>query len=108
MTDEAKKSSWWHTVPGMLTGAAAVITAIISMRLLNRSRYPANFWNANFRLIVDGVPRSPTGDLNKVVDGEAAQEGDVEFTFPANATSLALNIRFYDETTDIPLQRAAR
>jgi hypothetical protein len=189
--NEAKPQSWWHTVPGMLTGAAAVITAAsglllalsqagwlggrdaksgesaqtvaetespspaagqpeaskasarndgpkltpalqqvkigngvftlldvateqrtadqvglrIHVRLQNNSAYPVNFWNDLFRLIVDGVPRAPVGDLNKVLVGNAAEEGDVDFTFPANAASLALKIRYYGEETDIPLQR---
>jgi hypothetical protein len=74
--------------------------------LLNNGRYPVNFWNDNFRLIADDLPRAPVGDLNKVLEGTAAEEGDVEFTFPTNAKSLVLKIRFYGEETDIPLQRS--
>lgn len=187
---EEQTRSWWHTMPGMLTGAAAVITAVtglflaanqagwlrrdqnaepaalqtdlqtaepassrgteaagmmaapgnpalkpavtevtlgsvqltlldvrneqrnpetnglrIAMRFYNRGPYPANFWNANFRLLVNGIPRAPTGDLNKVVEGHSALEGDVEFTVPAKAASLVLQIRIGEETTEIALQR---
>lgn len=188
---EEQTRSWWHTMPGMLTGAAAVITAVtglflaanqagwlrreqhtaepaalqadlqtaerasdggtkaagmmaapgssalkpavtevtlgdvqltlldvrneqrnpetnglrIAVRFYNRGPYPANFWNASFRLLVDGIPRAPTGDLNKVVEGHSAQEGDVEFTVPAKAASLVLQIRIGEETTEIALQR---
>ena len=188
---EAKSQSFWHTVPGMLTGAAAVITAVsglliamsqagwlgrgdddvdgaaehqtpiqsstqssappaskaaastapqlvpemqevrlgegvftilavsteqrtaseaglkIRVRLTNNGRYPVNFWNDIFRLSVDGVPRAPVGDLNIALPGNAADEGDVEFTFPVNAKSLVLKLRFYDETADIPLNPVA-
>ena len=79
----------------------------IRVRLQNDNAYPINFWNDLFRLIVDDVPRAPVGDLNKVLAGNAAEEGDVEFTFPLNATSLGLQIRAYGEETVIPLQRAA-
>ncbi|HEY0303501.1 MAG TPA: hypothetical protein VGC44_00940, partial [Longimicrobiales bacterium] len=72
----------------------------IHVRLQNNSAYPVNFWNDLFRLIVDDVPRAPVGDLNKVLAGNAAEEGDVDFTFPANATSLVLKIRYYGEETD--------
>ena len=188
---EAKSQSWWHTVPGMLTGAAAVITAVsgllialsqagwlgggdkaddastqtvaetsspapqqtqpaksssgsgaptlalamqqvkigqgvftfrdvateqrtadqiglrINVRLQNNNPYPVNFWNDLFRLVVDDVPRAPVGDLNKVLAGNAAEEGDVEFTFPANAKSLVLRIRYYGEEADVVFNPAA-
>jgi hypothetical protein len=79
----------------------------IRVRLQNNNRYPVNFWSDLFRLVVDGVPRAPAGDLNKVLAGNAAEEGDVEFTFPANAKSLVLKIRYYDEEVDVPLNPAA-
>jgi len=79
----------------------------IHLRLQNNNPYPVNFWNDLFRLVVDGVPRAPVGDLNKVLAGNAAEEGDVEFTFPANAKSLVLKIRYYGEEADVPLNPAA-
>jgi hypothetical protein len=181
---EPRAQSWWHTVPGMLTGAAAVITAItglflafnqagwlrratdagaadtmqsaaeaqsaakasapsagapvleptatqvtvgnaeltlldvqtrprnaetyaltINVRFHNLIRYPVNFWNSNFRLLTDGVPRAPVGDLNQVVDGNSALEGDVEFIVPVTATTLALRILVGQESTEIGLRR---
>jgi hypothetical protein len=183
MTEQPKAESWWRTVPGMLTGAAAVITATtgllavvqqngwlrksnaiaedtlpqaiqsprremstgstkpgvlqltpslrevllsgarftllsvrvetrnaetlglrIGMRMTNQGPYPANFWNDSFRLLVDSVPRAPIGDLNKVVAGGSAEDGDVEFSFPATANTLVLQIRLGSEQTQIPLQ----
>lgn len=182
MGQEEKPQSWWHTMPGMLTGGAAVITAItgllvvmhqagwlptstseavpadvrsetqtavskaspsaaateiapapsevtlgravftllrtqtqgrtpdthgltLSVRMTNNSPYPMNFWNSNFRLLVDGVPHAPIGDLNKVLEGNSALEGDVEFSYPANTTSLVLRVLHLGETADITLQR---
>jgi hypothetical protein len=183
MTEQPKAESWWRTVPGMLTGAAAVITAItgllvvvqqngwlrrsnaiaadtlpqaiqsplreagksstnpgvlqltpslrevslsgarftllnvrvdarnaetlglrIGVRMTNQGPYPANFWNDSFRLLVDSVPRAPVGELNKVVAGGSAEDGDVEFNFPASASTLVLQVRFGSEQTQIPLQ----
>ena len=68
---------------------------------------PVHFWNDLFRLVVDDVPRVPVGDLNEVLAGNDAEEGDVEFTFPANAKSLVPRIRYYGEETDVPLNPAA-
>lgn len=31
MTQDERTQSWWHTMPGMLTGGAAVITAITGL-----------------------------------------------------------------------------
>lgn len=182
MGQEERTQSWWHTMPGMLTGGAAVITAItgllvvmhqagwlptstseatpsemrsdtqtavskassasaaaaeiapstrevtlgkavftllrtqtqartpdthgltLSVRMTNNGPYPMNFWNSNFRLLVDGVPRAPIGELNKVLEGNSALEGDVEFSYPANATSLVLRVLNLGETADITLR----
>jgi hypothetical protein len=60
--------------------------------MINLSRYPANFWNASFRLLADGVPVAPIGDLNEVVDGNAAKEGAIKFAIPAKTQKVALQI----------------
>jgi hypothetical protein len=47
--------------------------------------YPANFWNNNFRLVVDDLPNAPVGSLNELVDGHAAKEGVVKFAVRPDA-----------------------
>lgn len=68
------------------------LSLTFTIRMINLSRYPANFWNASFRLLADGVPVAPIGDLNEVVDGNAAKEGTVKFAIPAKAQAVALQI----------------
>jgi len=187
MPDESPKpQSWWQTIPGILTGVAAIITAVTGLivafnhsgtnegtvqptsaaeshaatavvpaqsrsssaavptlqsidlpavnrvrlgggdavvtilsaavepidldrrsltfhvRYMNGSRYPANFWSASYRLIVDDVPRSPTNNLNEVVDGDSAKEGDVVFEVPVNVKSVVLQISAGDEKSRLP------
>ena len=63
-----------------------------TIRMTNRSQYPTNFWNASFRLLADDVPIAPIGDLNEVVDGNAAKEGTLKFAIPAKTQELALQI----------------
>ena len=63
-----------------------------TVRMTNQSNYPANFWNASFRLLADGIPVAPIGDLNEVVDGNAAKEGTVQFAFSAKTQKVALQI----------------
>ena len=58
------------------------LSLTFTIRMSNQSQYPANFWNASFRLLADGVPVAPIGDLNEVVDGNAAGEGTVKFAIP--------------------------
>lgn len=78
-------------------------TLIIHVRLLNNRNYPVNFWDSQFRLLVEDIPRAPNSGLNLVVEGNAAAEGDVRFVVPKSATQPRLRILFADERTDIPL-----
>lgn len=75
----------------------------LSVRMTNIGRYPANFWDASFRLLIDEVPKAPISQLNKLVNGESAEEGDVLFVIPANTKSVVLRIHQGDESTDIPM-----
>jgi hypothetical protein len=78
-------------------------TLTLRVRLLNNRPYPVNFWDSQFRLLVDGIPRAPNSGLNVVVAGNAADEGEVTFIVPRSATDPQLRILFADEKTDIPL-----
>ena len=60
--------------------------------MTNKGRYPANFWAASFRLLVDGVPRAPENNLDEVVDSHSAKEGTVEFVIPDSTTDVGLQI----------------
>jgi hypothetical protein len=72
------------------------------VRYMNAGRYPANFWSASYRLIVDDVPRAPTNNLNEVVDGDSAKEGDVVFEVPASVKEVVLQISADDEKSRLP------
>ena len=63
-----------------------------TIRMTNQSQYPTNFWNASFRLLADDVPVAPIGDLNELVDGNAAREGTVKFAIPAKTQKVGLQI----------------
>lgn len=64
----------------------------LTIRMVNQSNYPANFWNANFRLLADDVPLAPFNELNELVDANAAKEGTVKFAVPSNAQKVGLQI----------------
>lgn len=68
------------------------LSLTFTIRMANQSSYPTNFWNASFRLLADDVPVAPIGDLNEVVDGNAAKEGAVTFAIPAKTQEVALQI----------------
>ena len=78
-------------------------TLTIHVRLLNNRSTAVNFWDSEFRLLVDNIPRAPNSGLNLVVEGNAAAEGDVRFIVPKSATQPQLRILFADEKTDIPV-----
>jgi hypothetical protein len=80
------------------------LSLTVTARLLNQGDYPTNFWNANFRLLVDGVPREPINMLDEVVAANAATEGAVVFAFPANAKSVALQVdKFGPDAPGLPI-----
>ena len=62
------------------------------VRMTNNGKYPANFWGASFRLLVDGAPRAPENNLNELVDSHSAKEGMVEFVIPDTTTDVGLQI----------------
>ncbi len=65
----------------------------------------ANFWDDQFRLLVNGVPRAPDSNLNLTVEGGAALDGDVTFEVPDTAQSLTLRIQHgADAAADLPLK----
>lgn len=69
----------------------------------------ANFWSDQFRLLVDGVPRAPDSDLNVVVEGGSARDGEVIFEVPTAARSLALRIQWAESAVaDLPLKVESR
>lgn len=75
-----------------------------TIRMTNQSQYPTNFWNASFRLLADDVPVAPIGDLNEVVDGNAAKEGTVTFAIPAKTQEVGLQIdKFGPDAPALPI-----
>jgi hypothetical protein len=68
------------------------LSLAFTIRMTNQGQYPANFWNASFRLLADGVPVAPIGDLNELVDGNSAKEGVVKFAIPAKTQKVELQV----------------
>lgn len=75
----------------------------LSIRMANGQTFPANLWDDTFRLVVGGVPRAPTGGLNKVVEARSAGEGDVVFEVPAGTPNVLLRFQHGDDVADIPI-----
>ena len=75
-----------------------------TIRMLNHTSYPANFWNANFRLLANDVPLAPFNELNELVDANAAKEGAVSFAIPANTQKAAIQIdQFGPDAPGLPI-----
>lgn len=75
----------------------------IRLRMMNRDRFDANFWDRSFRLIVNGVPMAPESGLNELVPAQSAKEGDVIFVVPRGTPGGKLKITYADGSTEIPL-----
>lgn len=74
-----------HYAPGKLS-------LRFEVRMVNNGRFPANFWGASFRLLVDGVPRAPDNSLNELVESNSAKEGVVEFVIPDTVKDVGLQV----------------
>ena len=74
------------------------------VRYTNGGRYPANFWSASYRLIVDDVPRAPTNFLDELVEPDSAKEGDVVFELPVSVKNVVLQISSGEEKSRIPFK----
>lgn len=74
-----------------------------AVRLTNNGRFPANFWNSSFRLLVDGVPREPVSDLNELVAQHSAKEGAVEFVILDTVATVVLQLRDGREVEEVPI-----
>ncbi|MBB3180282.1 hypothetical protein [Variovorax sp. Sphag1AA] len=79
----------------------------IQVRMLNNNTYDANFWDKEFRLILDGVPMAPESNLNELVAARSAKDGTVMFVVPRGTASVNLQIDYADQQTVIPLTLAA-
>ncbi len=83
------------------------VTVKFSIRLTNAGPADIGFWNDSFRLLEDGVPRTPSSRLNEAVDARSAKEADVVFEVPVATKALELQINSGDETGSIPLMLTA-
>ncbi len=73
------------------------------VRVTNEGSMTTNFGDSNFRLLVDNVPRTPTSNLNDLIDSHSAKEGTIVFAVPVNATRLVLQVLMGEEMATFPL-----
>jgi hypothetical protein len=69
-------------------------TATLTLRLnvRNGGRYPMNFWDRNFRLVLGDSVRAPIGGLNEVLDGGTTRDGE-RATFGDAVAEVPLRIQ---------------
>jgi hypothetical protein len=82
-------------------------TLRLRVRFSNEGRYPANFWDASFRLAARGEVLSPTSGLNEIVDGHSVQQGIVSFDVPSGNTKVVLRVLNQNDAAEIPLDLAS-
>ena len=74
------------------------------IRYTNTGRFDANFWDRSYRLIIDGVSRSPTNSLNALVANDSAKEGDVVFDVPVTVKDVVLQVSAGEEKNRLPFK----
>jgi len=107
--DEASVGSLVYELIDASVGARGRERALaLRIRVTNRGRYDANFWDASFRLQIGGEAYAPDSGLNEVVAGESTKENSVTFPLPAAASAATLRITNGGETGEIPLDLGGR
>ncbi|MFN7119077.1 MAG: hypothetical protein ACK4TA_19925, partial [Saprospiraceae bacterium] len=76
----------------------------IKIRCYLKGRYDMNFWESDFRLIANALPYAAQGGLNEIVAGDSFKDGEVYFLIPKDLRKADLSIKFYDQSTTLPLQ----
>jgi hypothetical protein len=75
---------------GSRAGNTGRVTLALRIRLTNPSRFPANFWNASFRLRTGADTSKPTNFLDDVVDGGTTDTREIDFSVATTAGTAAL------------------
>lgn len=78
----------------------------VKVRMWNRARHAMNFSSSGFRLVVDGLPRAPATQLNRIVHADEAGEAELEFILDTLPGALAFRVNHYDMRRDVPLTSA--
>lgn len=76
----------------------------LKIRCFLKGRYDMNFWESDFRLLVNALPYAAQGGLNEVVEGDSFKDGEIYFLIPNDLRKADLSIKFYDQNTTLPLQ----
>jgi hypothetical protein len=71
-------------------GNPGQVTLALRIRVTNPGRYPANFWNASFRLRSGADTSGPSGSLDDVVAGGTTDVGEIDFTIGATTGTATL------------------
>ena len=67
-------------------------TLLLTVRMTNNGSNPTNFWSASFRLVVDGVLRAPTTNLNELIAPHSSSDAKLEFEVPSNVSEVGLQM----------------
>jgi hypothetical protein len=86
-----------------VTPRGSVSDLDLQVRLMNRGRYDANFWDASFRLVAGEQTIAPTSGLNEIAAGNASHDGHVVFPVPAGTRQVVLRVLSGDKNAEIPL-----
>jgi hypothetical protein len=84
-------------------GGGEPLTLRFAIRMTNMTRASDNFWGSSFRLLVDDVPMAPSNNLNELVDGYSAKDGEVAFQLDPKAANVILQVTGGQESTRIPI-----
>jgi hypothetical protein len=80
------------------------IALTLSIRAENNGRFPGEFGDGLFRLVLDGSARAPVSGLSTVVPSQSSLDGAIVFDLPIDARDVVVRVRSGSETADLPLK----
>ena len=80
------------------------IALTLSVRAENNGRFPGEFGDGLFRLVLDGASRAPVSGLSTVVPSQSSLDGAIVFDLPIDAKDVVVRARSGNETADLPLR----
>jgi hypothetical protein len=80
------------------------IALTLTVRAENNGRFPGEFGDGLFRLVLDGAARAPVGGLSTIVPSQSSLDGAIVFDLPLDARDVVVRVRSGNDTGELPLK----
>jgi len=89
--------------PASVDALADRLTIKVPVTFENLGAYDSNFWDRDFRLVIDGVKTPPVGVLNEAVAGRSSKQATLRWDVPLGTRTLTLSVSRASHETEVPV-----